>query len=170
MDRLIPARLASGLELAVGVMMIFLGLDVIRRALSSRIHFHSHSHDQGQLHFHAHHHSKLELSKHNNEEAHKHQHAQDVPLRAFLLGLLHGLAGSAALVVLFADQVESFFIGLTYVVLFSLGSIVGMLVFSIAISLPLMLTAKRFNAFHHRLQLFIGFITSGIGIVICAQF
>ena len=82
------------------------------------------------------------------------------------MGLLHGMAGSAALVLLFVDQVESAATGVLYILLFGAGSILGMLVFSLIISIPLSLTSKHMGRLHHGLQIGIGVITSGIGLML----
>jgi len=187
-DRLIPEQVASGLEMAVGAMMIVLGVDVLRRARQSRIHFHTHKHPDGIVHFHAHAHEhahehagteepggaqpsfnitgSIRPAAAHSQKTHDHLHPKSWPLRALSMGLLHGMAGSAALVLLFVDQVESAATGLIYILLFGAGSILGMLVFSLIISIPLSLTSKHMNRLHHGLQIGIGVITSGIGLML----
>ncbi len=187
-DQLIPQQVASGLEMAVGAMMIILGLDVLRRAHRSRIHFHTHRHQDGRVHFHAHTHPKptpdltpdqashqtplkftgtfKAIDKPHSLQAHSHQHPKSWPLRALSMGLLHGMAGSAALVLLFVDQVQTIAAGILYIVLFGAGSILGMLAFSLVISVPLSLTAKHMTRLHNGLQVAIGVITSGIGLML----
>ena len=59
------------------------------------------------------------------------------------MGIIHGMAGSAALILLFVDQVDSISTGLAYITIFGLGSILGMFVFSLVISVPLGMTAKK---------------------------
>ncbi|MCP4046046.1 MAG: urease accessory protein, partial [Gammaproteobacteria bacterium] len=66
MDTTMPDYLVEKLEIAVGIMLIVLGADVLRRMYRSRIHFHSHQHNDGKSHFHAHSHSKQQYSRHEN--------------------------------------------------------------------------------------------------------
>lgn len=182
-DQLIPQQVASGLEMAVGAMMIVLGIDVLRRARKSRVHFHTHKHPDGVVHFHAHSHEQtgaeepgappsltltgsIRPAAAHSQKPHDHLHPKSWPLRALSMGLLHGMAGSAALVLLFVDQVESAATGVLYILLFGAGSILGMLVFSLIISIPLSLTSKHMGRLHHGLQIGIGVITSGIGLML----
>ena len=95
LEAVVPERVAQGLELAVGVMLIGLGLDVWRKLRRERFHYHLHKHDKGTAHSHLH--------AHLTEFRHipsVHQHAHGIPYRAFLVGFMHGMAGSAALILL----------------------------------------------------------------------
>ena len=168
MDAAISDRLAATLESVVGFMMILLGLDVIRRAIKSRIHFHLHDHS-GKKHFHAHSHTQRELQQHNEAPAHQHPHPNSLPLRALIMGLVHGMAGSAVLILLFVERTQSVWQGILSIVLFSIGSIAGMLLFSMVISLPLGLTTKKLTTLHHGFQIVIGLATVGLGVLLFAR-
>ncbi len=87
--------LTLGLELAVGIMLILLGGHVLYRLWRERIHFHSHRHGDGNVHFHAHSH-RDEPVRHDPAN-HDHPHARRLPWRTLLVGMTHGMAGSAAL-------------------------------------------------------------------------
>ena len=91
----LPPALAQVLEGAVAVMLIALGLDVLRRLRRSRIHIHVHRHDGGPRHVHAHSHAGEAT---HDPTHHHHGHVRGVAWRAVLVGTVHGLAGSAALV------------------------------------------------------------------------
>jgi len=80
------------------------------------------------------------------------------------MGIIHGLAGSAALILLFVDQVSSIGTGLMYILIFGAGSMLGMFVFSLVISVPLGMTAKRLSRVHNGLQFSIGVVTSALGV------
>ncbi|MBT3307293.1 MAG: urease accessory protein, partial [Alphaproteobacteria bacterium] len=56
MDSLVPQDFVGYLELAVGIMLMALGTEVLVRLRRDRIHFHLHRHDDGLTHFHAHSH------------------------------------------------------------------------------------------------------------------
>ena len=134
MDAIVPAQFAQGLELAVGFMLVLLGLDVLRRLLRDRVHFHLHRHGE-IVHVHAHAHQPGQT--HDADNSHQHQHPKTFPLRALFVGMTHGMAGSAALMILALDSVSSPAQGLVYIALFGVGSVLGMAILATAISLPL---------------------------------
>lgn len=160
MDYVVPASIASLLEWFVGLMLVLLGIDVVRRAIKSKIHFHSHSHQDGVRHFHAHSH-KNDSGVHN-ASLHYHTHQNEFPLRAFIVGLIHGLAGSAALVLLTINSTESKWVGLSYIVLFGLGSIIGMGLLSFVIAFPLN-KIKNINHIYHLVCILAGMFTIVVG-------
>lgn len=133
-DTLIPAEVANMLELFVGVMLLVLGGDLIRRVVKNRWHIHTHQHSNGLSHNHLHSHAvKID------PEAtwHDHFHSRDFPLRALLVGMMHGLAGSAALVLLTLQTVQSPLTGIFYLIIFGFGSIAGMALLSFCIAVPM---------------------------------
>lgn len=159
----VPANLAQMLELCVGLMLAALGIDVIRRVARQRIHFHVHRHSDGEVHIHAHSHAHLDASPPAMRlpnlsgqsigslpalkldhifDPHEHPHVRRLPLRALAVGMMHGLAGSAALVVLSLRSVQSVPEGLGFIVLFGVGSIVGMALLSVTIAIPLRLSGR----------------------------
>jgi len=164
-DHMIPERMALMLEFTVGIMLVILGIDVVRRFMRERVHFHAHRHADGTLHFHAHAHSDEDahaVSVHT-DLGHEHVHAGRFPLRALLVGVMHGMAGSAAMIVLTLQTVQSFGMGMIYIALFGLGSIGGMAALSVAIMLPLRQSAMRYAGLHQYLQLGIGTATTLLG-------
>ena len=165
-DQVIPVQLAETLELVVGGMLILLGVDVLWRAYKNRIHYHLHKHDNKRPHFHAHSHAGE--GSHANSE-HDHQHVSQFPLRALFVGLIHGMAGSAALILLTLDSMPTIGLGIAYIALFGIGSIVGMGVLSMIISIPLRASSKRLTWLHNGLQFAIGLFTLGIGSSIIAR-
>ena len=152
-DTVVPERIAWGLELAVGVMLVGLGADVLRRLLRERVHFHVHAHDDGTTHFHAH--------SHAEQDSHRHRHG--FPGRALVVGLIHGMAGSAALVLLAIAKAPSVAMGFVYIGVFGIGSILGMALLSVAISLPLRYSAQSMKRFENGLHGIIGVATVLIG-------
>ena len=163
MDTLVPERFAQGLELAVGFMLVLLGLDVLRRLVKERIHFHHHHHGTS-VHFHAHSHSHSHQSRQDHaDDPHQHEHVQAFPLRALLVGMMHGMAGSAALIILTLNSVSSIAQGVLYIALFGIGSILGMAVLATVISLPLRYSSRSFTWAHNGLKAAVGIITIGLG-------
>ena len=160
MDSLMPERIALGLELAVGLMLIVLGMDLLKRLHKNKVHFHRHTHDDGHEHFHAHSHKG---EKEHSPQNHKHEHTKGFPLRALFVGLMHGMAGSAALILLTLQTVKSPITGLFYMGLFGLGSIVGIAALSVVISIPLRLSPKSLTWAHNGFHIAIGVATILLG-------
>ena len=131
------------LESGVGVVLILLGGHVLLRALGSvGVHAHEHTHgERAHRHWHVH-----WTRAHAGEAAHGHRHLFRLGGRPFLMGLLHGMAGSAALMLLVLAAIPSPLAGLLYVLVFGAGSTLGMLVLSGLIGLPMAITAGRSRA------------------------
>ena len=143
----VPQGLEQALETAVGVMLMLLGADVLRRLVRERIHFHVHRHGAQTEHVHAHSHRDERLP--HDASPHDHAHARKSwPLRALAVGMMHGLAGSAALVVLGMQSAPSLPIGMATIALFGIGSIAGMALLSVAIAWPLKLSAGYLAGLH----------------------
>ena len=157
----VPARAAQALELAVGVMLVLLGADALYRLRRSRIHFHAHRHADGVAHFHAHSH-RSEGAPHDPAR-HEHPHPRGFPARALLVGMVHGMAGSAALVLLSLEALRSPAWGLLYIAIVGLGSILGMAVLSAAIAVPLRLSSRHLTRAHDGLSAAVGLATLVLG-------
>ncbi len=157
--------LALWLETAVGGMLVLLGADVLRRMLQQRMHFHRHRHGE-QTHFHAHSHAP---GRAHDNDPHNHRHAARTPLRSLVVGMVHGMAGSAALIVFALGSVESTLEGLLYLVMFGIGSLLGMSAMAVVISLPLQWSARRLTWTHNSLTAMMGLFTIGLGILLLHQ-
>jgi ABC-type nickel/cobalt efflux system permease component RcnA len=132
----ISARAEAMLEFVVGMMVVFLGASVLYRLWRRRAHFHFHKHEHGLHHLHIHAHID-DAGKHA-DSPHDHEH-RDLGLgRSLLVGMMHGAAGSAALLVL-AAAADSFVESAAYVLAFGAGSIIGMAALSFVASYPLRL-------------------------------
>jgi ABC-type nickel/cobalt efflux system permease component RcnA len=158
----IDDKLAERLEFGVGIMLVGLGAHVLWRLWRDRIHFGTHHHNDGTLHMHAH--SHRHDVPHHKQSAHDHAHPQRAHGRTLLVGAMHGMAGSAALVVLAASTFTSGPIGLVYVLLFGLGSILGMAALSAIIAVPLTWTARSLTVANRALQAVIGIATLAVGL------
>lgn len=156
-------RLASWLEFGVGIMLVGLGGQVIYRLGRERVHFHIHRHPAGQAHFHAHSHLG-EPAKAHNPAHHDHNHDhRPFPVRALAIGMMHGMAGSATLLVLSASSAPTQALGFGYVIVFGLGSIVGMVSLSAVIAVPLALSAKSLTWANRSIQATTGLATVLLG-------
>lgn len=159
LDLAMPEIIAQYLELGVGIMLVWLGYDVLRRLVRDRIHFHAHRHIGDVTHFHAHSHAGEE---NHRCSSHDHRHP-NISSRAFIVGLVHGMAGSAALILLTLDQFDSVWPAFLYMALFGLGTMIGMALLSIAISLPLLRFSQSLTWAHNALHAVTGTATAGIG-------
>ena len=147
----IPESVSNWLEFGVALMIIGLGSVALWKSLKKRndLHVHEHSHD-GLSHVHIHFHE----SNTRHESQQKHNHAiSAIGVKPVVIGMMHGLAGSGALTLLVLTQIPSAWVGLLYLAIFGLGSIVGMLLMSGLIGLPFALTARNLSTVHYRMQL-----------------
>lgn len=156
----IPEQLSRPLETAVGIMLVGLGAHVLWRLWRDRVHFHRHHHHDGTAHFHAHSHAG-ETVPHAMAA---HAHAHGFRWRTLLVGLMHGMAGSAALLVLTVTQAPSAAAGLGYIVLFGVGSMIGMGLLSTVIAVPIALSARWLTLANSGLQAAVGLVTIAIGL------
>jgi hypothetical protein len=152
----ISPSLEQALETAVGLMLVGLGVDVLRRLRRERVHFDVHAHNHRGEGAHA-------------VSAHRHKHGWRWPLRALAVGMMHGLAGSAALVLLSLQAVPSVTLGLAYIALFGVGSIVGMALLSVVIALPLRLSAAYVSSLHRSMTALVGAGSCALGLFMVVE-
>src|SRR5204863_632319 len=115
----------------------------------------------GTVHVHAHGHANQTVP----HARASHEHIHGFRWRTLMVGLMHGTAGSAALLVLAVSQATSPAIGLGYVALFGIGSMIGMGVLSSVIAVPLAVSARWLTSANRGLQGAVGVVTIAIGIV-----
>ncbi|HVZ59902.1 MAG TPA: hypothetical protein VG892_03865 [Terriglobales bacterium] len=163
-QRVIPPHIADRMELAVAFMLVFLGIRTLRRFFVGwRFHIHTHRHG-GDPHSHFHVHRPQE-----SLPASQHHFPMRLGLRPFLVGMVHGLAGSGALMLLVLGAMPSPFSRLAYIATFGVGSIGGMLAMSALISLPFVFTAIRFETMNRYIQAMAGALSIGLGILLMWQ-
>ncbi|HIF17699.1 MAG TPA: urease accessory protein [Cycloclasticus sp.] len=162
-DGIIPNNFSAALEFSVGIMLVLLGLDVLYRLYKKRIHFHTHQHGEEVKHFHAHAHKKHE---NHTAIAHQHVHKKVFPKRALLIGLMHGMAGSSALIILTMQTVQTPSTALLYIALFGAGSILGMALLSCVIAIPLRYSSHKLTHVYNSLHLGIAVCTVSVGSLI----
>lgn len=134
------------LETAVGVMLVILGLNVLRKLLfAEKVHTHEHAHN-GHAHSHIHIHAEADSQS---------LHHAFSP-RSIVVGMVHGLAGSAGLMLLVLPTISSPVLALLFILIFGIGSIGGMIVMSFLMGLPLHFTAGRFDLVNRGLRVAAG--------------
>lgn len=173
LDATVPESLAQTLEFSVGIMLFVLGGDVLRRLVRDKIHYHVHQHEKKldnasvlETHIHAHSHK----GEKQHQTLHQHRHVDGLSLRVLFIGLMHGMAGSAALILLTLEMVHSPWQGLLYILLFGIGTMVGMASVTVVISYPLRKASEKgMTWLHNGLQLVVGLSTIGLGLLVMVQ-
>lgn len=182
----IPPRVGLTMELAVAVMLIVLGVGNLagtvrwlrrQRLASAPVgHVHSHPHSHGDyVHTHPHGHIP---------EAHPHAETS-TPLaridrelgrnrsyrlvRPLVVGIVHGLAGSAAVTLLVLAAIKTPFWSVAYLLIFGIGTIAGMMLITAAISLPMALAGAQFTRLQRNLRFASGLISLAFGLVVAYQ-
>jgi len=134
--------LAHIFEFGVGVMLVFLGVQVFWNLRRGRLHAHEHAHEEGpHIHIHASHDSAADA----NVET---PHSMFQPgrpffrLKSYLIGIVHGLAGSAAVMLVLLPQISSFWLGIGYLLLFGIGTILSMAAITLMLGVPFAITGQ----------------------------
>src|SRR6267378_5015285 len=162
----ISPRVGLWMEFIVALMLILLGArSLLKSVRDYKIHVHRHTHD-GTEHVHVHVHRPGEQHAHR----HRHRHLIRLGTRPFLIGLVHGMAGSGALTILVLATIPSALAGLVYMAVFGLGSIGGMFLMSALISVPFVLTGRRFSVISQALQMMVGLFSLSFGLFLVWQY
>ncbi len=181
----IPPRIGLSMELSVGLMLIILGLVNVRSFFRStpvptqrpaRLPFtHSHAHSHGDyVHSHPHGHFP---------EDHPHRSDQTplgsldrafgrlAPyqyLRPLVVGVVHGLAGSAAVALLILATIPNPYWAVAYLFIFGLGTIGGMMLITMSLASALR-AARRSEGVSRGLAMASGLLSLGLGILVAYQ-
>jgi hypothetical protein len=195
----IPARVGLAMELAVGIMLVLLGLltltglgRVIREAAGSHAkktmpeHAHGHGHDHiahAYPHDHAHAHGDYVHQHAHGHGAEGHGHPEDQTplaridrwlgglslyhyLRPLVVGIVHGLAGSAAVALLVLAAVRDPGWAMAYLLLFGAGTILGMMLITMALAAPFAFSRTTLPRFNWQLRVASGLISFGFGLLL----
>jgi hypothetical protein len=182
----IPPQLGLSMEFAVGIMLVLLGVFTltgmgravahahagVSAGLALDLHDHMHAHgDCVHRHPHSHH-----PGAHGHAEEHTPLARLDRSrlgrlvlyewLRPFAVGLVHGLAGSAAVALMVLSIIREPAAALGYLLLFGLGTIVGMMLITLILSVPFTFTAANLRKFNWRLRVASGLVSFIFGVVL----
>ncbi|MGH9843005.1 MAG: nickel/cobalt transporter [Blastocatellia bacterium] len=145
------------LEFCVALMLIGLGANVLYKLVrGGKIHLHEHAHG-AHSHFHPHVHGA-------GQEPERSHHGLRLNLRPLIIGMVHGLAGSAALMLVVLAKIKSVPLQFAYIGIFGIGSIGGMMVMSLILSLPIRLTANHFTQTNWAMRALAGVFSLGFGL------
>ena len=186
----IPARLGLAMEFAVAIVLILLGIgsvtDLIRKAVNRK---RGHSSSEGELIVHAHPHAHGgSIHSHPHVHAAGHEHADATHrdhrinagalpplatrrplLRSFGVGLVHGLAGSAAIALLVLSAIPQPLWATLYLAIFCIGTIAGMALITTVIATPFMVASRRASWIHQGLVTGSGLLSFGFGLFLAYQ-
>ena len=183
----IPVRVGLTMEFCVGLMLILLGvlnLTGAMRWMSEKFspahpavageHAHLHQHD-AKLHFHWHSHAPA--SEHHAESLTPPQSLErsfaglDVyqALRPLFVGIVHGLAGSAAVALLVLSAIRNPKWAVLYLLVFGVGTIAGMMLITSIIALPFSVAGYRFGWLNRGLVTGSGILSLVFGLFVCYQ-
>jgi ABC-type nickel/cobalt efflux system permease component RcnA len=167
----LPDRLWPAADFLVALLLIALGGSVILRYARGRWHMHAHSHDTGptdpvdpadpQFHLHLH--------SHAHGEAHAHGHAPGDARRSLGFGLLHGLAGGAAILVLLVAAAPTRAAQLAYFGAFACGTVIGMLFVSCSLAGLVRLASGRGARWATVLHVGSAVTSIGVGLVLAGH-
>jgi len=153
----VTPRWSEWLEFSVGCMLVCLGVNVLRKVRQNPpLHVHAHKHD-GVVHSHLH--------FHVGDAGHSHGHRTlKLGGRPFVVGIVHGLAGTAALTLVVVTAIPSLALAIGYLLIFGLGTIGGMIAMSVLMSVPLALAAGRFVRLERMVRLAAGLASLSFGV------
>lgn len=156
----IPPRLGLGMELSVALMLVVLGAlnvrSVLKEARSLAVPPAGAGHSHGS---HAH-----------GGPAHSHAEPQARgSLRPLLIGIIHGMAGSAAVALLVLGAISSPMLGVVYLLVFGVGTVAGMVLITCALAVPLAVAAPRFASFQRWLAIGTGLASVAMGMLLVYQ-
>ena len=151
----IPNQLALSMELLVGVVLLALGILILWQYRSIKKHTYVHDHGN-ELYTHEH----IHLRNRGEDDIQHHPLRQH---RSRLLGMIHGLAGSAALMLLVLSTIQSPTEGAVYILVFGVDSILGMMVISTLIGLAFALSAQRFVSTNQTIRSLAGASSVALG-------
>lgn len=179
----IPARVGLAMELSVGLMLVLLGamnlLAVTRGIAGGAIP--PEAIEEGAHHAHSHRHGDYVHSHVHGHGVERHGHSEEATptgrldrvfgrlgpyqtLRPIVVGIVHGLAGSAAVALLVLATIRDPFWALAYLLVFGVGTIAGMMLITAAISVPFSYTAGRLAGMNRYLALASGLVSLAFGI------
>lgn len=178
----IPTRLGLGMELSVAVMLMILGTWNLAAFFRSgpapgdppAAVVHSHVHSHGSL-IHDHPHAHV-------PETHSHEHGAIAKLdqswgrssayqlvRPLVVGIVHGLAGSAAVALLILATIRNSHWAIAYLLVFGVGTIAGMMLITMSIASAFRFVGDRFERFGQRLGMISGLVSLTFGLLVAYQ-
>ena len=181
----IPPRLGLTMEMGVALMLVVLGLwnltgilqwiaHTLGGSRSSGLHVHTHSHgDYSHTHTHGHDAGRHGHPEDRTPQAWLDQHLGRLGIyqvaRPLFVGVIHGLAGSAAVSLLVLATIHNPWWAMAYLLVFGIGTIAGMMLITAAIAAPFAFTAGRSERISRDLRVASGLLSLGFGLFLVYQ-
>jgi ABC-type nickel/cobalt efflux system permease component RcnA len=175
----IPPALGLTMEMTVALMLVGLGLwnvTALRRQLGGAPDAHSHAHQHGDyVHTHGHGHGRDGHGHRDDQtpQAWLDRHLGGLSvyqaLRPVVVGVVHGLAGSAAVALLVLTTIGEPRWALAYLGVFGIGTILGMLLVTLIVAAPMTYAARRLTLVHRHLRLASGLVSLGFGLFLAYE-
>jgi ABC-type nickel/cobalt efflux system permease component RcnA len=157
-----PASLRPAVDVVVGLLLVGLGGSIIYRYARGRWHLHAHSHgSEVETHLHLH--------SHSLGHSHAHGHPGVDARRSLGFGLLHGLAGSAAILVLLVASAPTRGAQVAYFSAFGAGTLLGMLAVSATLALVIRVASRRGERWARVLHLTSAAASLVVGVLLTAK-
>ena len=86
--------------------------------------------------------------------------------RPFIIGMVHGMAGSAAIALLVLASINDPVLGMFYLLLFGLGTIVGMIVVTTVMTVPMTIVVSRAVVSRRWLTAAAGVVSLVVGVLL----
>jgi high-affinity nickel-transport protein len=179
----IPPRVELSMELAVGVMLVVLGVGNLRGFRQWRAAAQVAGRPE-QVHTHAHRHGDYVHTHPHAPEAHPHR-PDATPLgwldrrlgglslyqlaRPLVIGVVHGLAGSAAATLLVLALINDAAWAVAYLAVFGAGTIAGMMLITAALAVPFAWSSGRAEHLHGGLRAAAGMLSIAFGLFLAYQ-
>ena len=160
----VPEQAQPFVEAAAGLLLVWLGIDLLRERRGRRAVVRVHEHRGGTVHAHLH----WPMQANSRAEVAEHPHPRAPLRRALFVGALHGLGGSALLGLLAANGAGAGQV-IAYATIFGAGATFGMLALSTAVSFPLRWPRVRAVALGRNARVAIGVASIAIGMWIGAH-
>ncbi len=156
----LPARFSPAADFLVALLLVGLGGSVLLRYARGRWHLHAHTHD-GTPHLHLHSHAR--------DSSHVHAHTPADARRSLGFGVLHGLAGSAAILLLLVAAAPTRAAQLAYFFAFGVGTAVGMLLVSCTLAGVVRIASQRGARWATLLHLGAAVASVAVGVVLAGH-
>ena len=185
----IPPHVGLGMEFSVAIMLVLLGiltLTGVTRRIQEGLAGASHTGDGDGSHAHPHAHGDYVHTHVHGHAPGAHGHLEEATpqarldralgrfgayqiLRPLIVGLVHGLAGSAAVALLVLAAIRDPRWATGYLLIFGLGTIAGMMVITAAVAVPFAATARRFTWLNRHLATASGLLSLAFGLWLAYQ-